>query len=49
VLWQAPFEGETEQERLWERAHHDREIVYFLQQPETHAFRLYQDYTESSP
>src|SRR5581483_8477160 len=39
----------TEQERLSERAHQDREIVYFLQQPETHAFRLYHDYTESHP
>jgi hypothetical protein len=47
--WEAPFEGETEQERLSERAHQDREIVYLLQQPETHAFRLYHDYTESSP
>jgi hypothetical protein len=47
--WESPFEGETEQERLSERAHEDREIVYFLQQPETHAFRLYHDYTESRP
>lgn len=47
--WEAPFEGETEQERLAERAHQDREIVYFLQQPETHGFRLYHDYTESKP
>jgi hypothetical protein len=47
--WEAPFEGETEKERLSERAHEDREIVYFLQQPETHAFRLYHDYTESHP
>lgn len=30
-----------------ERAFQDREIVYFLQQPETHSFRLYHDYTES--
>ena len=30
-----------------ERAYQDREIVYFLQQPETHSFRLYHDYTES--
>jgi hypothetical protein len=45
--WEAPFEGETEKGRLSERAHEDREIVYFLQQPETHAFRLYHDYTES--
>ena len=35
--------------RLPERAHQDREIVYFLQQPETHAFDLYHDYTESRP
>jgi hypothetical protein len=34
---------------LSERAHQDREIVYFLQQPETHAFDLYHDYTESRP
>ena len=32
---------------LTERAHQDRQIVYFLQQPETHAFDLYHDYTES--
>lgn len=32
-----------------ERAHQDREIVYFLQPPETHSFRLYHDYTESRP
>jgi len=34
---------------LDERAHQNREIVYFLQQPETHAFDLYHDYTESRP
>jgi hypothetical protein len=45
--WESPFEGATEQERLSERAHQDREIVYFLQQPETHAFSLYHDYTET--
>ena len=44
--WESPFEGETERARL-ARAHQDREIVYFLQQPETHAFSLYHDYTES--
>ena len=32
--------------RFSERAFQDREIVYFLQQPETHSFRLYHDYTE---
>lgn len=37
------------QARLRERAHQDREIVYYLQQPETHAFDLYHDYTESRP
>jgi len=30
-----------------ERAHQNRKIVYFLQQPETHSFDLYHDYTES--
>ncbi len=35
------------EERLSERAHQDRGIVYFLQQPETHAFSLYHDYTET--
>jgi hypothetical protein len=47
--WESPFAGETEQERLSERAHQDRDIVYFLQQPETHAFSLYHDYTETRP
>lgn len=37
------------QGRLDERAHQNREIVYLLQQPETHAFDLYHDYTESRP
>jgi hypothetical protein len=47
--WESPFEGETEADRLAERAHQDRDIVYFLQQPESHAFQLYHDYTESRP
>jgi hypothetical protein len=34
-------------ERLTERAHQDRDIVYFLNPPETHSFDLYHDYTES--
>ena len=29
-----PFAGETERQRLAERAHENREIVYFLEQPE---------------
>ena len=33
--------------RTSERAIQDREIVYFLKPPETHAFSLYHDYTES--
>jgi hypothetical protein len=45
--WESPFKGETEADRLSERAHQDRDIVYFLQQPESHAFSLYHDYTES--
>jgi hypothetical protein len=47
--WESPFTGGTERERLAERARQDREIVYFLQQPETHAFALYHDYTETRP
>jgi hypothetical protein len=35
--------------RLNERAHQTREIVYYLQQPETHSFDLYHDYTETRP
>ncbi|MFZ0641098.1 MAG: hypothetical protein WA020_03700 [Candidatus Acidiferrales bacterium] len=47
--WEAPFAGASERERLSERAHQDRDIVYFLSQPETHSFSLYHDYTESRP
>jgi hypothetical protein len=42
-----PSQGPAERERLSERAHQDRDIVYFLQEPETHSFALYHDYTES--
>ncbi len=45
----APRREGTMAARLSERAHQTREIVYFLQQPETHAFDLYHDYTESRP
>jgi hypothetical protein len=45
----AAFAGAQEENRLDERAHQDRDIVYFLQQPETHSFDLYHDYTESRP
>ena len=40
---------ERRAQRLSERARQDREIVYFLQPPETHAFDLYHDYTEARP
>lgn len=33
--------------RFAERAFENRDITYFLQQPETHSFRLYHDYTET--
>ena len=49
VSWESPFTGETEKARLSERAHQDRDIVYFLKEPASHAFRLYHDYTESRP
>jgi hypothetical protein len=46
--WETPpSQGPTERERLSERAHQDRDIVYFLQSPESHALNLYHDYTES--
>lgn len=43
-----PASARTEFE-VTERAVEDREIVYFLLQPETHSFRLYHDYTEKRP
>ena len=45
----APVARSSVANRLGERARQDREIVYFLQQPETHAFDLHHDYTESRP
>ena len=42
-----PAQGPAERARLTERAHQDRDIVYFLQQPDANAFSLYHDYTES--
>src|SRR5262245_17828671 len=44
-----PAQGPTERARLAERAHLDRDIVYFLQEPSTNSFSLYHDYTESRP
>jgi hypothetical protein len=40
-------EEPMERIRVSERASQTREIVYFLQQPETHAFSLYHDFTET--
>jgi hypothetical protein len=45
----AALAQESRESRLTERAHQDRDIVYFLQQPQTHSFDLYHDYTESRP
>jgi len=45
----APKPSSVPANRLDERAYQNREIVYFLQQPESHAFDLYHDYTESRP
>jgi len=42
-----PPQGPTERERLSERAHQDRDIIYYLQPPESNAFSLSHDYTES--
>jgi hypothetical protein len=44
-----PPMGANRDARLSERARQDREIVYFLQPPETHTFDLYHDYTEARP
>ena len=40
-----PREQPMNRIRVTERAIQDREIVYFLKEPETHAFALYHDYT----
>jgi hypothetical protein len=42
-----PRDAPLNQVRVSDRAIQDREIVYFLKQPETHAFSLYHDYTAS--
>jgi hypothetical protein len=44
----APVWAQTDRaERLSERARQDREIVYFLNAPESHAFDLFHDFTET--
>lgn len=47
TLATAGLQAQEEPGRLAERARQDREIVYFLNPPETHSFFLYHDYTES--
>jgi hypothetical protein len=47
LLPAAGVRAQAAEERLLERARQDRDIVYFLQPPETHAFDLYHDFTES--
>ncbi len=49
LLKARPVSARQSSVRLEERAHQDREIVYLLQQPDTHAFDLFHDYTESRP
>lgn len=44
-----PAQGPTERARLAERAHQDRDITYFLNDPATSSFSLFHDYTESRP
>ena len=41
-----PPTASSTQAKMGERAKQTRDIVYFLQPPETHAFDLYHDYTE---
>ena len=48
LLATAPLLAQSDRKaRLVERARQDREIVYFLKPPETHAFELYHDVTET--
>jgi hypothetical protein len=47
VLVLAAAAAAQEPGRLDERAHQDREIVYSLRDPDSHAFDLFHDYTES--
>jgi len=47
ALLTAPAWVAAQEPRLAERARQDREIVYELRDPDTHAFDLFHDYTES--
>jgi len=45
TCWILPKTGAQNQNPLTERAYQDREILYELQAPDTHAFRITHDYT----
>jgi hypothetical protein len=47
LLTATPLCAQEDAERLSERARQDREIVYYLNPPETHSFFLHHDYTET--
>jgi hypothetical protein len=47
LLAAGPLVAQQDLDRLSERARQDREIVYFLNPPETHSFFLHHDYTEA--
>lgn len=47
VSWSGPAFGQNP--NFTERAYQDREILYELQAPETHAFRITHDYTVRNP
>jgi hypothetical protein len=49
TLGKAAAAAPSAADKLDERAAQTRDIVYFLKQPETHAFSLYHDYTETRP
>jgi hypothetical protein len=42
-------QNNAQSQRISERAYHDREILYELQSPESHAFRITHDYTARTP
>ncbi|HEY3811624.1 MAG TPA: hypothetical protein VGL66_00235 [Caulobacteraceae bacterium] len=49
IMSGAPASSSVDARALDERAHQNRDIVYFLNRPETNSFFLYHDYTESRP
>ena len=44
-----PGQSGTQSQRITERAYQDREILYELQSPDSHAFRITHDYTARTP